>query len=393
VNRTPSFATLALLAATLLAARESHALRCTASAPVETTVTLAAAEQLGRFAINRSPDGTLWFAARVMPGRFARRPRTRVVAGAFDLQNQRWIVVPTEIASLPGRAELPLAVAVDDERATILIARPRTVLLRTLSRSSALGAPIEWSAPRSATGPALLDARAQHFALLWRSPARLSFVRGVTSESPPQQPTITHVARRGSLAGGNLAATIAADQDSQWALFTQRSGALSLVLVRGNAVIERLSQPAHCPDHCDRVELEPTSDGAVVTFAMKVRGDRLLRSFWASRLGRSGHGTSSPTIPMLRGAAVALDDRSTAVAQLARPVILRAIERPVALTASSSSIARAVRSLQSADETLVVSTHERGAISLARVRCERSASTSQRSPRTIPAPAITSASE
>lgn len=378
MNRTLLFATLSLSSAALLTARESHALRCTAAAPIETTVSLAAGEQLGRFAINRAPDGTLWFAARVMPGRFARRPRTRVIAGAFDLQNQRWIVSPTELASLPGRAELPLAIAVDNDRATVLVSRPRSVLVRTLSRSSALSAAIEWNAPRSATGPALLDARAQHFALLWRSPARLSFVRGTTSETPAQQPAITHVTRRGSLAGDNLAATIASDHESQWVLFSQRSGALSLVLVRGNAVVERLSQPAHCPNHCDRVEVEPTSDGAVVTFAMKVHRERLLRAFWASRVGRSGNGASAPTIPVLRGTAVALDARAVAVAQLARPVILRAIERPVAVTPSTASIARAVRSWQTADETLVVSTHERGAISFARVQCAALTSSTQR---------------
>ena len=380
MNRTLLFATLSLSSAALLTARESHALRCTAAAPIETTVSLAAGEQLGRFAINRAPDGTLWFAARVMPGRFARRPRTRVIAGAFDLQNQRWIVAPTELASLPGRAELPLALAVDDDRATVLVARPRSVLVRTLSRASALSAPVEWSAPRSATGPALLDARAQHFAVLWRSPARLSFVRGVAIETPAQQPSITHVTRRGALAGDNLAATIAGDQDSQWVLFAQRSGALSLALVRGNAVVERLSQPAHCPNHCDRVEVEPTSEGAVVTFAMKVHGERLLRAFWASRVGRSGNATSAPTIPVLRGSALALDARAVAVAQLARPVILRAIERPIAVTSSTASIARAVRSWQTADETLVVSTHERGALSIARVQCAAQTSSAQRQP-------------
>lgn len=357
--------------AALLAARESRAQRCTTAPAIETTVTLAAGEQLGRFAINRSNDGTLWIAARVMPGRFARRPRTRVIAGAFDLQNQRWIVTPTEVASLPGRAELPLAIAVSDAHATVLVSRPRSVLVRSLTRTATLSASVEWNAPRTATGPALLDARAQFFAVLWRSAARLTFVRGTSVEAPQAQPALTHVTRRGALAGDNLTATIASDHESQWVLFAQRSGALSLALVRNNAVVERATQPAHCPNHCDRVDVEPTENGATVTFAMKVHGERLLRSYWASRIGRNANGTARATIPLLRATAVAIEARSVAIAQLSRPVILRAIERPIALTASTVSIARAARTWSTPEESIVVSTHDRGAISVARVRCAR----------------------
>lgn len=362
----------AIFAASALHAPAAEALRCApVGAPIETSITLNAGEQLGRIAINQSSDRTLWFAARVTPPRFARRPRTRVVAGAFDLQNQRWIVAPAEVASLPGSADLPLAIAATNDGAIVLVSRPRAVLARAISRSTAaLSAAAEWSAPRTIAGPALLDARAEWFSILWRSPARLSFARGSAAALSLASPTVTHVARRGSLAGDGLVATVARSASSSWALFSLRSGALSLVLVEDGAIAERVAQPAHCPDRCERTDVQTTDDGAVVTYAMKTQGDRTLRAFWASRVSAASRGHSQSTIPVLRASAVPFGAQHAALAQWSRPIVLRAIDRPVAITASTSSIPRQIRSRIDGDATLVLSAHDRGALSIARVRCE-----------------------
>lgn len=364
---------VASVAAALCVPRPSDAFRCAAQgAAVESAVPLEAGEQLGRLAINRAPDGAVWIAARVLPGRFARRPRTRVVAGAFDPRAQRWIVAPVEIASLPGRAELPIAIAVSSHGATVLVSRPRAVLVRTLSTAAQLSAPIEWRAPRTATSPALLDAQSSAYSVLWRSAARLTFARANTLDGlSTNQPTFVHVTRRGALGGDGLIATIAESGNSAWALFAQRTGAVSMVRVQDAAVAERLTQPARCPDHCELFDAQTTADGAIVTFAMKVRHERILRSFWATRITRSGHHHSGQTIPVHRALGVSVDERHTALAQLSRPVILRAIDRPAAITSASLSVARTIRVLpaSNAAPALVVTAHDRGALSWSTVAC------------------------
>lgn len=361
------------MAAALSFGSSSDAFRCATQRPaVESTIALEPGEQLGRFAINRASDGTVWVAARVLPGRFARRPRTRVVAGAFDPNGQRWTIAPVEIASLPGRAELPIAVAVSTHGATVLVSRPRSVLVRTLSTAAQLSAPIEWSAPRSATGPALLDAQSSALSVLWRSPARLTFARVDTQQGlSAAQPTYTHVTRRGALGGDGLIATIAESATSAWALFAQRTGSVSMVRVQDNAVAERVQQPARCPDHCELFDAQTTADGAIVTFAMKVRHERILRSFWATRITRSSHHHSGQTIPVHRALGVTIDERHTALAQLSRPVILRAIDRPVAITSAAPSVARTLRVLPAtgALPAWIVTAHDRGALSWSDVRC------------------------
>ncbi len=370
MNRAALFT--AIFAASALHASAANALRCApVAAPIETSIPLNPGEQLGRVALNQSPDRTLWFAARVAPPRFARRPRTRVVAGAFDLQNQRWIVAPTEVASLPGSADLPLAIAASNDGAIVLVSRPRAVLARAITRSTAaLSAPTEWSAPRTITGPALLDARNEWYSILWRSPARLSFARGSAGALSLAAPTVAHVPRRGSLAGDGLVATIARNESSSWALFSLRSGALSLVRVDDRTIAERVAQPAHCPDRCERTDVQTTDDGAVVTYAMKTQGDRTLRAFWASRIAAASRGHSQSTIPLLRASAVPFGAQHAALAQWSRPIVLRAIERPIALTLPTSSIPRQIRSRIDGDATLVLSAHDRGALSISRVRCE-----------------------
>lgn len=371
----PSLA-YATLAATLvaLAPTVAHGARCSLEgAPTSPVFALARGEELGRLALSVAPDQTLWVSARVMPHRFARRPRTRVLVGALDPTRTRWSVAPLEVASLPGRSELPLALASDNDGALVVIARPASVIVVRVSRSEQLATEsLSLARPSTASGPPLVDAQGSAIAVLWRSPRRLSIATSASTASLRDLARFAHAPRSGALGLEDLCGLVALSPTSAGAVFCQHSGALSIASVERGAVTARSVQPAHCPDHCERVAVTSVSRGAVATFAMKVRGERLLRSHWASRVSLDENSHTQSTIPILRGLAFTVGPHVDSIAQWSRPVVLRALERPIAL-GPSVAMPRAINAIAtSANTALAVTALDQGALSVAAVRCERS---------------------
>jgi hypothetical protein len=375
----PRFASRTLLALSIIVAPSvAHPTRCSLAAEAtRATISLARGEELGGVSVSvsvpASSEQLVWIAARVLPHRFARRPRTRVLVGALDRTRTQWSVPPVEVASLPGRADLPLALASDSDGATVILARPASALVVRVTTEA--GYPVESLAlapPRTASGPPLIDAQGGSLAILWRAPQRLSLATS-TARSPLRElARFDHVPRRGSLGLSDLCGLVALSPTSAGAVFCQRSGALSLVSIERGAVARRAVQAAHCPDHCDRVAVTAVPNGAVALFAMKVRRERLLRSHWASRVTLNENTHTQSTIPILRGAPFAAGPGVDAIAQLARPVVLRALERPLAL-AAIESIPRSFTTTQTGPgEALSVTALDGGQLSIAPVRCERS---------------------
>lgn len=335
------------------------------------SVALRPSEQLGRLAASRAPDGTLWIAARALPHRFARRPRTRVLVGALDAPAQRWLVAPVEVASLPGRADLSLALAASAERAVVLIERPRSVRVASVLREGgALEASHEWSPPRNAGATPWIAAQGASLAVLWRAPARFSLHTASADTAPSSSVTYHHVARRGALALRDVCGLVAWSSTSAAALFCQRSGALSLARIEDGAVVERWVNATRCPDHCERVDVTPTPRGAIVTFSIRVVRERQLRRFWASRVGADGNSHTRTTLPILRAIAAPAGPRRDALVQVARPMVLRAIDRPVAL-GPIDAIPRSLTALSDGDATaLVLAALPGSSLAIARVRCD-----------------------
>ncbi len=336
---------------------------------------LARGASVHRVALARGPDGALWIALRALPSRFARRPRTTILAGALAPDGSRWTIAPIEVASLPGRADLPLAIAAHARGATVLIARPHAVLLREVPLDGQAPAALEWGAPRRASGPPLLDAQGPFFSIAWRGAARISLHTADANAPLEPAPHWTHARRTGALAGDGLSAIVALSASSTGIVHALRTGATRLTVIDRGAIAARRDHTARCPDRCALVEVRAVPSGALALYAMPIPGERTLSRYWASRVTLEGNGHTAVSIPIARGLAAPGGLGRDALLQVGIPLILRGISRPVALDLDPSirtlPDALAVRPEQ--DGTfLAVGAHRPGALSIARARCSDS---------------------
>ncbi len=328
-----------------------------------------------RIALARGPDGALWVAVRLVPGPGARRARTTILGGAVSPDGARWTAGPFELASLPGRADLPIAIAAHARGATVLIARPRATLLREIPRDGPPTESIEWGPPPRASGPPLIDAQGAIFSVLWRGPARLSLQSGDANRPVDSVPRWRHVRRAGSLGGDGLSAVVALSEQSAAVVHALRSGATRLTVIDGGTVSSRITNAAHCSDRCTLLEVRSIPRGALSLYTIPVRGERALFRHWASRITLDGTSHTTPSIPIVRALAAPGGLGRDALVQIARPLVLRGIARPVGLPLDPSirTIPDAIATHSERDESfLVVGAHRPGALSIARARCVES---------------------